>query len=96
MYFFSAIILPSKRIFLSLDDRIKVIHLLDYVSSRVIAADFGVGRTQSQNVAKRKRDINEEYENGNPSTKRVKVNVSFERVVFGCDIETNQCVWASN
>lgn len=71
----------SKRKCLSLEDRVKVVKLLDSGrSSRDIASDFGVGRTQIQNVAKRKRDIMDEYESGNPDSKRVKVSVAYSDI----------------
>ncbi|KAH3713826.1 hypothetical protein DPMN_073627 [Dreissena polymorpha] len=71
----------SKRKCLSLEDRVKVVRLLESGrSSRDIASEFGVGRTQIQNVAKRKRDIMDEYECGNPEAKRVKVCVPYGEI----------------
>ena len=53
-----AIMSLSKRKFLSLEDRVKMVRMLDSErSSRIIASEFGVGRTQVQNVAKRKREF---------------------------------------
>ena len=63
-----------KRKCLTLDERVEVVKLLESgQSSRVIAAKLGVGRTQIQNVCKRKREIMEEYDsNSNPESKRVR------------------------
>ena len=73
--------MSQKRKCLTLEERVKVLQLLDSGrSSRVIASDFGVGRTQVQNVAKRKREIMDEYETGNPETKRVKRTVSYDKI----------------
>ena len=81
IFFLISIAIMSKRKCLSLEDRIKVLHLLDAGhSSRVIASDFGVGRTQIQNVAKRKREILDEYTSGNPDCKRVKKTVSYDEI----------------
>ena len=80
-----AIMSLSKRKFLSLEDRVKVVQMLEYGRpSRITATEFNVGRTQIQNVAKRKREILEEYESGDPCSKRIKRNVSYENIDALC------------
>lgn len=63
-----------KRKCMTLEERVKCLKLLESgKSSRVVANEFGVGRTQVQNVLKRKREIMDEYEsNGNLNLKRPK------------------------
>jgi hypothetical protein len=54
-------VILSKRTCHQLKGRVKVVKLSDAGKiSRVVATAFGVGRTQIQNVAKRKREIMEE------------------------------------
>ena len=54
----------KKRKVLTLDERVKAIKLVESgKSSRKVAEDFGVGRTQIQETLKRKREIMEDYEN---------------------------------
>ena len=56
--------MPPKRKFLTLVERVKVIELNNKNrSARKIAEDFGVGKTQVQNILKRKAEVLEEYEN---------------------------------
>ena len=59
----------KKRKVLTLDERVKVIKQLESgKSSRKVADEFGVGRTQIQETLKRKREIFEDYDNNlNPS-----------------------------
>ena len=74
-------VIMSKRKCLTLEDRVKVVKLLDAGKrSRVLATEFGVGRTQIQNVAKRKREIMEEYDSGNPELKRSRRSTPFDDV----------------
>lgn len=70
----------SKRKFLTLDDHIKVIKLSEAgKSSRSIAEEIGVGRTQVQNIIKRKREVLEEHENNhNSAAKRFRRTTTFE------------------
>lgn len=72
----------SKRKFLTLDDRVKVIKLSEAgKSSRSIADEIGVGRTQIQNIVKRKREILDEHEkNHNSAAKRFRRTTTFEDV----------------
>ena len=81
-YFLFFAILSQKPMCLTLEERVNVLQLLDSSrSSRVIASKFGVGRTQIKNVAKRKLEIIDEYETGNPETKRVKRTVvSYDKI----------------
>ena len=56
-------------------------------SSRVIASELCVGRTQVQSVLKRKREIMEEYEsNANVSLKRCILYEVVELKCFLCDV----------
>ena len=59
---------------LTLDERVKCLKLLEAgKSSRIVANELGVGKTQVQNVLKRKREIMDEFESsGNSSAKRPK------------------------
>ena len=59
---------------LTLDECIKAIKLVESgKSSRKVAEEFGVGRTQIQETLKRKREVIEDYENNfNPLSKRPK------------------------
>ena len=50
---------------------------LDARRTSRIAAEFGVGQTQVQNIAKRGLEIMEEYENRNPDAKRLNKGISF-------------------
>ena len=72
----------KKRKVLTLDERVKAIKLVESgKSSRKVAEDFGVGRTQIQETLKRKREIMEDYENNlNPTSKRPKRESNFEQV----------------
>ena len=53
-------------------------------SSQIIATVFIVGCTPIQNVAKRKQEILKEYETGDPCYKRIKRNVSHEKIDALC------------
>ena len=56
--------MPPKRKFLTLVERVKVIGLNNKNrSARKITEDFGVGKTQVQNILKRKAEVLDEYEN---------------------------------
>ena len=56
--------MPPKRKFLTLVERVKVIKLNNKNrSARKIDEDFGVGKSQVQNILKRKAEVLEEYEN---------------------------------
>jgi kinesin family protein 6/9 len=70
----SGIMSGTKRKCLTLEERNYCVKLLESgKSSRVVAVELGVGRTQVQNVLKRKREILDEYEsNGNRDSKRPK------------------------
>ena len=55
--------MPAKRKFLSLAKRVKLIELNNKNRCGCkIARDFGVGKTQVQNILKRKAEVLEEYE----------------------------------
>ena len=62
----------KKRKVLTLDERVKVIKLMESgKSSRILAEQFGVGRTQIQQTLKRKAELMSDYENNaNPDSKR--------------------------
>jgi kinesin family protein 6/9 len=64
--------MASKRKLLTLQDKIKVIQLSKGgLSSRKIADEFNVGRTQVQNILKRKIEFREDFENNaSPERKR--------------------------
>ncbi len=64
----------KKRKVLTLDDRVKVIKLLEGgKSTRLVAEEFGVGKTQVQQTLKRKAEFISDYENNvNPDSKRQK------------------------
>ena len=66
--------MPPERKCLTLDEGVEVAKLLESgKSSRFIADKLGVGRTQIQNLCKRKREILEEYDsNSNLESKRVR------------------------
>ena len=66
---------PKKRKVLNLEDRVKVIRLMESgKSSRIVAEQFGVGRTQIQQTMKRKAELLSDYENNaNPESKRRRV-----------------------
>ncbi|KAH3780267.1 hypothetical protein DPMN_158079 [Dreissena polymorpha] len=50
--------MSGERKFLTLEERVKCLKLFEYgKSSRVIASELCVGRTQVQSVLKHKRDI---------------------------------------
>ncbi|XP_052275560.1 tigger transposable element-derived protein 4-like [Dreissena polymorpha] len=71
--------MSSKRKFLTLEERVKCLKLFESgKSSRVIASELHVGRTQVLNVLKRKREIMEEFEsNGDPGWKRLKRDTEY-------------------
>ena len=62
----------KKRIVLTLEQRVKAIEMLDRGKPAYkIAQDFGVGKTQIQNLCKRKFEVLSDFENNVPSeTKR--------------------------
>ncbi|KAH3775866.1 hypothetical protein DPMN_177275 [Dreissena polymorpha] len=66
--------MASKRKFLTLEERVKVISLLgEGHSCRRVASDLGVGKTQIQSILKRKHEIMDEFEeNVNGESKRPK------------------------
>ncbi|CAH1250591.1 Hypp8879 [Branchiostoma lanceolatum] len=57
---------------LTLGEKIEVIRRYEKggVGARGLAQDFGVGKTQIQNIIKRKREHIEDYENNAPTSKR--------------------------
>ena len=56
--------MPPKRRFLTLVEGVKVKELNNtHRSARKIAKDLGVGKTQVQNILKRKAEVLKEYEN---------------------------------
>ena len=57
---------PSKRKVLTLDKRIQVIERSKTKSARKIAEEFQIGKTQVQNILKRKADLMADYENNAP------------------------------
>ena len=60
-----------KRNELTLQKKVDLLKNSDGKSSRQLAEIYGVGRTQVQNILKRKREILDSYEeNGNSSRKR--------------------------
>ncbi|KAK3104668.1 hypothetical protein FSP39_007460 [Pinctada imbricata] len=63
---------PKKRVLLTLGQKVEAIKLLDSGKAAYkIAEDLGVGKTQIQNLRKRKREILDDFENNLPSsTKR--------------------------
>lgn len=69
----------SKRKCLTLEERVKCLKLLESgKSTRTVASEIGVGRTQVQNVLKRKREILDEYETKeNINSKRPKVKTEY-------------------
>ncbi|KAH3706742.1 hypothetical protein DPMN_066131 [Dreissena polymorpha] len=66
--------MASKRKFLTLEERVKVISLLGKGHScRRVASDLGVGKTEIQIILKRKHEIMDEFEeNVNCESKRPK------------------------
>lgn len=53
----------SKRKVLTLDDRVRVLELSKFKSARKIAEEMCVGKTQIQNILKRKAEVLEDVEN---------------------------------
>ena len=53
----------SKRKVLTLNEKIRVLELSKGKSARKIADQFGVGKTQIQNILKRKAEVLEDVEN---------------------------------
>ncbi|KAH3870905.1 hypothetical protein DPMN_034097 [Dreissena polymorpha] len=74
--------MTSKRKFLTLDERVKVISMLKKGHScRRVASDLGVGKTQIQNILKRKREILDEFEgNVNSESKHPKCESDYASV----------------
>ena len=68
----SGIMACTKRKVLTLEQRVEVIRLIESgKSSRIVAEQFGVGKTQVQQTLKRKAELMTEYEgNANPAAKR--------------------------
>ncbi len=64
--------MPPKRTCLTLEERVRALKMFESgKSTRFVADQMGVGRTQIQNAVKRKREIMEEYEaNENCEKKR--------------------------
>ena len=64
----------SKKRKVFLEDRVKVIRLLESGrSTRLVAEEFGIGKTQVQQTLKRKAEFMADYENNvNPDSKRQK------------------------
>jgi len=61
----------KKRVLLTLAEKISVIKKLDQgISAYKIAAEIGVGKTQIQNLRKRKQDVLNDYENNVPLNTR--------------------------
>lgn len=61
---------PSKRKVLTLDERILVIERSKTKSTRKIAEEFKIGRTQVQNILKRKAELMTDYENNAPGDRK--------------------------
>jgi len=80
---FKLTIMASKRKFLTLEERVKVISLLGKGHScRRVASDLGVGKTQIQSILKRKHEIMDEFEeNVNCESKRPKRESEFASVM---------------
>ena len=74
--------MSAKRKCLTLEERVKVIKLLESgKSSRTVADEVGVGRTQIQNVFKWKREILDEYENNcNRDKKRPRRATDYDEI----------------
>ena len=53
----------SKRKVLTLNEKIRVLELSKSISARKIADEIGVGKTQIQNILKRKAEVLEDVEN---------------------------------
>ena len=64
----------SKRKVLTLNEKIRVLELSKSKSARKIADEFGVGKTQIQNILKRKAEVLEDVENyvsGEKKTRKI-------------------------
>ena len=79
---FKLTIMASKRKFLTLEERVKVISLVGKGHScRRVASGLGVGKTQIQSILKRKHEIMDEFEeNVNCESKRPKRESEFASV----------------
>lgn len=65
--------MASKRVYLDLEAKVKVIELVDRGKSRRdVAKQYGVGRTQINNIMKRKAEFLEDYENNAPNERKIK------------------------
>lgn len=53
----------SKQKVLTLNEKIRVLELSKSISARKIADEIGVGKTQIQNILKRKAEVLEDVEN---------------------------------
>jgi predicted DNA-binding protein YlxM (UPF0122 family) len=53
----------SKQKVLTLNEKIRVLELSKSISARKIADEFGFGKTQIQNILKRKAEVLEDVEN---------------------------------
>ena len=75
------IMATKKRRELTLKDKIDLIKKSDGKSSRQLAEIYGVGRTQVQNILKRKRELTEQYEeNANDGRKRQCVSTGNDKL----------------
>lgn len=89
--------MASKRKCLTLEERVKCLKLLESgKSSRVVASELGVGRSQVQNVLKRKREIIDEFEgNGHLQMKRSKRETEYgelNELVYKCTFNILMCL----
>ncbi|XP_045178721.2 tigger transposable element-derived protein 4-like [Mercenaria mercenaria] len=76
----------SKRKVLTLDDRARVLELSKNKSARKIAEEMGVGKTQIQNILKRKAEVLEDIENNvsgdRKRARRVTVHEDVNNLVY--------------
>ena len=78
---------PKTRKILTLQERISVLKELDSGKScRQVADELGVGKTQIQSIRKRKREIQEDFENNAPSDRK-------RRCLFSPYDDINELVW---
>ena len=78
---------PKTRKILTLQERISVLKELDSGKScRQVADELGVGKTQIQSIRKRKRKIQEDFENNAPSDRK-------RRCLFSPYDDINELVW---
>ncbi|XP_053376418.1 jerky protein homolog-like [Mercenaria mercenaria] len=76
----------SKRKVLTLDDRARVLELSKNKSARKLTEEMGVGKTQIQNILKRKAEVLEDIENNvsgdRKRARRVTVHEDVNNLVY--------------